>query len=285
MGPTLAAIRALVVELRLATTDWAEMVDTVFSALNRAPLHRLDARPDGIHRCPLKVMTGITPSCPLQNVLPHPRAYAAPISLSTVRAAQCISIDTLQSTLHDIHRSIAATDTARRKKAIAAHNRDKHIFVPEFSVGDFVLVHQHVDRGHKAEFKWYGPYTVIVPDEPLVFRVGSFITHLEERAHARCLRFYHDALHNSTLSPAERRIADDREARNETIDALLDLGEDANDRLFFRICWSGLPGEAHWTWHDITTIFEDVRDLVRASLQGCPKRRLFAKPKHQLNIL
>lgn len=92
--PTLADIRALVAELRLAPTHWPAMVETTSYALKGAPFQRLGARPDGIYRCPLEAMTAITPSRSLQHVLSPTRAYFAPASMSAARAAQLIPYTT-----------------------------------------------------------------------------------------------------------------------------------------------------------------------------------------------
>lgn len=203
MLPVLADIRALVAELSLFPTDCPAFIDTVSSALNCSPLSRLGTRRNGVPRCPSAVMTGISSPRPLQHSLPLSPPTTNPNTLNAIQAEQLIDINNLQTVLDNIHPAIASVVNIRRKRSIEAHNRATHVNPPAFSVEDFALVRKPVYRGQKVDFKWYGTFTIVAAEEPIVSHIRSLSTNGEEREHATLIRFYRDTLVNYTITPAE----------------------------------------------------------------------------------
>lgn len=66
----------------------------------------------------------------------------------------------------------------------------------------------------------------------------------------------------TSLTAAERAVAEQSEAQLEIIDEIVDIDEEANDRLFFGMKCAGLPDEPECMWNDIATVYEDFPDLA-----------------------
>ena len=69
------------------------------------------------------------------------------------------------------------------------------------------------------------------------------------------------------------------------VDHTVDLSQ-ADDGLFFRVQWDGLPDEADYTWRPIPEIYTDVPKMVTDFLRDCKKsQKLVATARRQLDIL
>ena len=148
-----AALRAILLELKLAPQDWREVISIIPSILNSAGVERLGKNDDGSLRSPLQVMTGIIPRRPIQHILESSSKNTTAKVLQSARAEQLIKIDALQKALDIMHKAVDTRVSNRRKKSIASHNKATNIIEPKFEIGDIVLVRRAVDRGHKLLFK------------------------------------------------------------------------------------------------------------------------------------
>lgn len=61
--------------------------------------------------------------------------------------------------------------------------------------------------------------------------------------HSIRIFFFHKSLFDTTLTAAECDIAEKSSASYETIDEIMEIGDDANDGIFFQIHSVGLPEE------------------------------------------
>lgn len=156
MRPILSATRSLLAEPKISPYDWTAVIPQLVSALNESPIDLLVNHPDGKARCPLEVMTGITPKRPILRVLPHNVDNIKAVTIAHTRSTQLLNIKDIQKTLYNMHKDVENGVNARRARPIRNHNKATNIVTPTFSVGDFVLVRRATDRGHKLNFKWIG---------------------------------------------------------------------------------------------------------------------------------
>lgn len=98
----LFSLRALIADFTLALQDWISVLPLLITALNEASVTRLGSRTDRTVRCPVEVMTGITPCRPL-HLLFLPAAPLQPsLSVARSRNLQLIYIDDHQRDLDAI---------------------------------------------------------------------------------------------------------------------------------------------------------------------------------------
>ena len=169
-----AALRSMMLELKLAPQDWKEIITSIPTILNSAGLDRLGSNDDGTLRSPLQVMTGIIPNRPITRIIPATGSIVNAINFSEAEGQKLINIDALQNNLHHLHKDVSEKVSRRRRKAIAAHNKATNIVEPRFEICDFVLVRRAVDRGHKLQYKWVGPLRIEQVHSPLVYTVAKF---------------------------------------------------------------------------------------------------------------
>lgn len=283
MRSVLSAMRAMLTELKLGPQDWAAVLPAVATALNESGLERLGRGQGGTARSPLEVMTGIFPKRQVLRVLPPSLDYLKAKSVNHARAVQLLNIEELQTSLNALHKDVHGLVTKRRDQAIAKHNTKTNIVSPSFSVGDFVLVRQASDRGHKLRFKWFGPCRVTAIHGPLVYSVTTLSDSKTDRVHAARLLKYDDALQGKEVPQAMLDLADKTESRYEVIDRIVDIGED-KDGIWFRVIWDGLPDQRDWTWQLASVLYTDIPDQVIEFLKTAKKKKLVSKFKRQLGI-
>lgn len=153
-----AACTALLSKWKLAPQDWPTVIGVVMTALNESPLKRLGKNNDGSFRCPLEVMTGLSPSRSfLKPDVDADCSTATP--LETIRVRQMVRIGSLQASIENMHKDVHEKVTRNRLRHIERHNADTRVNSSTFDVGDFVLVRRAQNKGHKLSFRWKGPRT------------------------------------------------------------------------------------------------------------------------------
>lgn len=139
----------MIAELKLSPQDWTTVIPSISSALGEASHSHLGLREDGIARCPLEVMTGITPNHPINRNLTSKLRITDEKTMDRARLSQIISITELQTALDHVHKEVEGSVNLSSTRAIAAHNKATNIVNQSFSIGDFVLGHRAKDRGQK----------------------------------------------------------------------------------------------------------------------------------------
>lgn len=110
---------------------------------------------------------------------------------------------------------------------------------------DFVVFLKAVYCEHQVAFKWYVPFIAIATIETLALHVVSLVSGRDELARPTHLLFYHDS--HTLFTYTDRAIADQCKSRFEIIGEIVDIGEEINDGLFFRIKWVSLPDDPDLT--------------------------------------
>lgn len=271
-----AACTALLSEYRLGPGDWPLVIDTVMRALNEAPLKRLGSRSDGTFRCPLEVMTGIRPRRQEFKFELAGNDDTRIFSVGRARTMQVIEIERLQSALDNMHKDVAQRVARNRKKHIDEHNRKTNLILPDFKLGDFVLVRKAGKVGHKMSFRWVGPRRVVRALGELVYEVEDLLKGERTTVHAARLLPYRAALRGEEVSPELRNQAEHMEAKFEVVEELVDIAE--GDRgIFIQVKWLGLPDKCDWTWQSLQELYEDIPDRLHQYLQGGRRKKKLKK--------
>ncbi len=280
-----SARSALMPELRLGPHDWPLVIGTVMTVLNVASLKRLGKRKDGTCRPPLEVMTGLIPNRQSNlHVLVEPKTQAK--SLTVVRAEQLVCINDLQCTFDDMHKEVHRRVSENLQKKIAYHNKQTNLVVPNFCVGDFVLVRRAQDtKGHKFQFRWLGPLRITRVIGDTVYDVSGLLDEKLEVVHAARLQLYRSHLDGTSMSTKLLKQAEHIEAKFEMVDMILDIRE-ADDGIFFQVQWLGKPDKVDWTWQSITEMYEDVPERVQEFLNSAQRtrKRVVRKARTALKI-
>lgn len=272
-----AACNALLTELKLAPQDWPTTIPLITSILSEAPLEHLGKRTTETFRTPLEVMTSIQPD---RNVLVSGVPNPETMSIERIRAEQLVQVDALHNSIDRMHKETAERLTLALKKQIDAHNKRTNIITPFFCVGDFVLVRRAQDKGHKLNFRWQGPRRIVKVHSDLVYDVAKLNGGEIEKVHCARLLLYRNDDHNKPVSESLLELADRTEAQYELVDKIIGIGED-HDGIFLHVQWLGLPDEIDRTWVPLTSLFEDMPDMVQEFLRTHIKEKSLVKRAKQ----
>ena len=276
-----AACTALLTELKLAPQDWPNVIPLVASILNEAPLSRLGKSTSGGTRTPLEVMTSLLPR---RNVLITGVPGTSTLTLDRIRAEQLVSINKLQTAVEQMHKETSNRVTTARQKQIQAHNKQTNIIQPNFSLGDFVLVRRAQDKGHKLNFRWFGPRRIVHVYSDLVYDVAKLNGSDVEQVHCARLILYRHASENSVVSKELLDLADRSEAQYELVEKIIAIGEE-HYGIFLQVQWLGLPDAIDYTWVSLKTLFEDMPDFVTEFLNSHKKNKTLIKnAKQAINL-
>jgi hypothetical protein len=116
-----------------------------------------------------------------------------------------------------------------------------HVKSPNFQVGDYVLVAEHLKSGmSKLQVKWKGPRRVASVKSDYMSVVGNLLTKEHKSAHATRLRFYKDKELNVTAKLVEFAEHNDHQLNVES--KILDARH--NEQEMFHelfVAWRGFP--------------------------------------------
>lgn len=279
----LAAMKALLGELKLAPQDWAFVIGMVQSALNEAPSPRLGRSKNGDLRTPIEAMTGIRPLRILDKIVADFSPPGTTLDLTRARAEQLVKLGLLQDSMDAMHKDTARRVSERRQRAIDAHNKATNLQQPNFTVGDFVLVRRREKTAHKLQFKWCGPRRIVATASPLVYVVEKLGSKSTERVHAARLFKYAAQLDGETVPNSILELADRTEAKYEVLDAIVDISEN-DEGFWFRLRWEGLPDERDYTWALAKDVYDDVPDMVLEFLRRTSKKKLSTKVSAHIGV-
>lgn len=92
----------MLAELKLAFSDWTEVIPAVATELIAGSLDRVGCRADGIARTPLVVMTGRRPNHRVLQVVPSETSPLQARTVPLARAQQVLNIYKLQMDLNNL---------------------------------------------------------------------------------------------------------------------------------------------------------------------------------------
>jgi hypothetical protein len=145
----------------------------------------------------MQVFTGQAETTPLALMLKDNVPVDAPLDF--VKAQKLTEVENLPKAMTGIHAQMTEKAARDRKAAIQNHNDKTHVLMPNFQVGDYVLVAEQRKSGvPKLQAKWNGPIRVASVESDYVFVVENLLTKELKAAHATRLRFYKDKELNAT---------------------------------------------------------------------------------------
>ena len=212
-----AANRCLQSELKLGPQDRLLITGMIQTSLNEAPLARLGTRGDGTYHTPLKVITGLKPARAMLQTSQIGEAQCEVKNIEKPKAMQMLDIDGLQRVFEEMHKYVAEKVTKNRARQIKHYNKKTNLIVPEFGLGDFVLVRRAQNKGHKQSFRWVGPWRVVNVIGELVYDVENVITNEMERVHASRLLTYRADFDGKVVSPDLLKHIAHRETKYELV--------------------------------------------------------------------
>jgi hypothetical protein len=172
------------------------VINMVHIVLNSSSSTRLNKR------TPMQVFTGHVETTPLALMLKDNVPVSAP--LDYIQAQKFMQVEKLSKAVTEIHAQVTEKAMRYRKAAIQKHNDKTHVRLPNFQVGDYVLVAEHRKRGvSKLQVKWKGLRRVASMDSDYVFVVENLLTKELKAAHTTRLRFYKDKELNVTAELAQ----------------------------------------------------------------------------------
>ena len=90
--------------------------------------------------------------------------------------------------------------SAARTEKIRRHNEKANMVTPIFYVGDFVVVRQAQDSGHKLSFILVGPRRIVNSVSSVVYDVENVVTGQVARVHSARLQLYRTSLDDVGVS-------------------------------------------------------------------------------------
>ena len=279
-----AANRCLQSVLKLGPPDWPLITGMIQTSLNEAPLARLGTRGDGTYRTPLEVMTGLKPARVMLRTSQIGEAQCEVKNMEKAKAMQMLDIDGLRRVFAEMHKYVAEKFTKNRARQIKHHNKKTNLIVPDFGLGDFVLVRRAQNKGHKQSFRWVGPRRVVKVVVELVCDVEDVITNEVERVHASRLLTYRADFDGKVVSPDLLKHIAHSETKYELVGEFVDIDGNKRNGVFLLVMWEGSPDRPDWTWQQLEELYEDVPEKVKEFLVATKKKRQAREAREMLGL-
>lgn len=260
----LRAVRALLSEFKLRTTQWTEVHRIVQSVLNNTPSpHRNNIEP-------VTAFTGLPAGTPLLSISPRPPAEE--LSITEIRARQLMQMESLRTSMDAVHKQIHDTARSRREQQRNSIRKKRSVHTVNFALGDYVLVaKREFMMGEKLSLRWRGPKRIVGILSDYVFDVEDLRNGKVGPVHAQRLRFYHDASLNVTAELIEH-VAHNEQGYE--VQALKKIRFDLELKQFMLlVSWLGFE-EHDNTWEPLQVLYEDVPEKVKSFLYTCSDKRL-----------
>ena len=167
----LFVLKSLCSEFRLDFEHWPRLVPLVNMVLN----FRIRPR---VNYAPITIMTGLTPSMPLDLITVPSRLGGLDLLQSPLSEAELQDrTKDLCSALTNIHQTVANFNTNARAMKASSRNKNRKAVAPNFDVGDFVLVACDIERkvGTKLRANWRGPHVIAEVLSEWLYRVRDSI--------------------------------------------------------------------------------------------------------------
>jgi hypothetical protein len=255
----ISAFRAVLLELKMYTDEWPEVVNLAQSVLNNSLSTRLNKR------TPMQVFTGHTETAPLALMLKCNVPVNAPLDF--IKAQKLMEVEKLSKAMTQINEQVAEKSTRDRKAAIKNHNDKPQVRSPNFQVGDYVLVAEQRKSGvSKLQVKWKGQRRVASVKSDYMFVIENLLTKEHKAAHATRLRLFNDKELNVTAQLSQAAEYNDHQIY--VVSKI--LYERYNEQEMFHellIAWRGFPVEEA-TWQHYLVMAMDVPDMVAKFMES-----------------
>lgn len=270
---TLRVMRAFSHECQIEEADWTKTVPAIQSIINNTPARRLG------NRAPVTVHTGMDAGNPLDLALTS-LSYKDAFSVDEVRIKQTMDIELLQNALDNMHKEVAATLDATRKKAIERHNAKTHVKTCILSVGDYVVVARFHGARTKMSANWVGPRRIVQTLSDYIYRVENLLTKTTEDIHISRIKHYADALVGTAAQMKE--IAEFSDRVWYSVNNIKNVRKEKG-QFEALVAWKGLTDRGD-SWEPLQVMYEDVPSKVRAYFKDKRKTKIMEAAKKSIGL-
>lgn len=261
MKQILRVFRAICSEFRYTFSHWKELVPVVQAALNLAPSQKLGMR------SPAQVFLGFKPTYPIATILPP--ALQEITSLSEVTEKIETELKELEKARDLLHKEVAETAEKARASERARVNKKRGIKVPNYHIGDYVLVAkptgQHRGR-EKLSLRWQGPRQITKALNDWVYEVKHLTNKNVEKVHASRLKLFSEKDLGIDVDLLDQAAYNDDCYYVECIEG---LKQDKDASVGFRVLvkWEGFPEDEN-SWEPIKQIVNADFPAVKAFIES-----------------
>eukprot|EP00474_Spongospora_subterranea_P007852 CRZ08310.1 hypothetical protein [Spongospora subterranea] len=159
-----------------------------------------------------------------------------------------------------MHKKVIAHRQDRRDRL----NRKRKAPIPNFSLGDYVLVANTLHKtGSKLSVRWTGPHCITAVISDHIFRVQHLVTKSISDIHAIRLRFYSDASLNITEELLEQ-VAHD--GQGFMIDKLINSRQSGTGIWELLVSWKGFD-QLHNSWEPLLHLYQEAPVFLSSELK------------------
>jgi hypothetical protein len=192
------------------------------------------------------------------------------------------NIQAIQDSLYKLHRATTDSVASKRRKRRNNRNTETAAVLPNFSLGDYVLVGTLTcTQGHKLAVKWRGPHLITTVDSDWVYQVEDLLNGFTTAVHASRLKLYCD----QDLNVTEELLAQIAHQQSGfEVASLRDLRwSPADVRYETQVAWRGFEPDED-TWEPLTTMLEDVPALFTILLARHPNKDLMSQVRTAFDL-
>ena len=268
MREVVRTLKAILQERRGSVRDWVDLVPAVQWALNTAYRERYGSTP-------YHVMFGRAPRTSFSTLASSSGEEWNIDSLDVDQLQQQIQSIVLAQT--DLHKQVLKKVESNRARQRSAASRG---VLPEFSVGDYVLVARVRRSGvtPKLSSTWTGPWRVVSAAKKHVYGVQNIVSGKVRDVHVARLRFYADSELDVTSDLKDVFQHSFGQGEHE-MEAVLNIGPAHDDSGYLvRVRWAGFE-EDEDTWQPLSEVYDDAPQFVKQELR---KMKLSADVKDKI---
>ena len=138
---------------------------------------------------PITAFNGLQPTPPIRRF--YGSSTCRPVSLNDLQQQRALNVESLVKHMAHILPFIHKSVTRNRKQARVT---DNHGLLPNFNVGDYVLVaRSEFFAGEKLGLRWRGPRPVIKAVSIYIYTVQGLRNGIRDGVHISHLKFYRDS--------------------------------------------------------------------------------------------
>jgi transposase InsO family protein len=253
----LKVLKSMLSERKVKFVEWPKFMASVQASLNFSPSSRLGAT------APITAFLGLPAPSPLKtSLVEYPATGLSVVDEVTWSAEVHQQVMDLQQSLDHLHKMVV-TQTAKKNARERKRQQGKSV-LPNFDVGDFVLVGRAVEVPNKLALQWRGPCRVVNAVSKWVYEVQDLFAPFKLHVvHVSRLQFYADAQRGITTDMVEYAVA------NQDFFLVEDLLEcrQVHGRWELLVKWLGFD-RFEATWEPLDSLMLDVPALVRRAVQA-----------------